>query len=239
LPGEAARLQIDIVAGGAAWDIALDGQLESRCETAAVVAEVERLLLQAVVPATPHLMTLHAAALQRNGRTLLLAGPSGSGKTTLSLALAKAGWSFGSDEIVLLGHALDLRALPLPPCIKSDTFPLIATWFPELRGTPAHCRYGKLIKYLPIESSPFISASVHVVFPRYALHGAGNIQAMDTFAGLERLLAQCVFVPPGFRHDHVAQLLRWHDGLHYFDLAYDDCETAVALLASIISDEPR
>jgi len=234
-------LQIDILADGDAegetWEIALNGQVESRCETASVVAEVERLLLQTVVPVTPHLLTLHAAALQRDGRTLLLAGPSGAGKTTLSLALAKAGWRFGSDEIVLLGHTLDLRPLPLPPCIKSDTFPVIETWFSELRSTPAHDRYGRIIKFLPVKSSPFVSAPVHVVFPRYDRHGARNIQRMDAFSGLERLLAQCVFVPTGFRHDDVAQLLRWHDRLHYFDLTYGDCETAVSLLASIAVDE--
>jgi hypothetical protein len=82
-----------IVANGDEWDIAVDGQFETTCALASIAAEVERLLLQIVVPATPHLLTLHAAALQRGGRPLLLAGPSGAGKTTLSLALTRAGWA--------------------------------------------------------------------------------------------------------------------------------------------------
>jgi hypothetical protein len=241
---EHAVLQIDIfargdVACGDAWDVVADGQLELSCEAASVVAEVERLVTQAVVPATPHLLTLHAAAVQRDGRTLLLTGPSGSGKTTLSVALAKAGWSFGSDEIVLLDRIFDLRPLPLPPCIKADNFPLIGTWFADLRNAPEHSRYGKTIKYLPIKPWPLVAGTVVVVFPRHDPDSAGHIQSLDTFSGLERLLAQCVFVPPGFRHDDVAQLLRWHDRLSYLEITYRDCDTALRLLRSIEVDKPE
>jgi hypothetical protein len=94
-------IEIDILPHGNRWDIVAGGQLEETCEARSIVAEVERLLIQRVVPATPHLLTLHAAALQRGGRAWLLTGLSGAGKTTLSLALSRAGWSFGSDEIVL------------------------------------------------------------------------------------------------------------------------------------------
>ena len=99
-------LQIEISPSTEGWNIGVDGHIEVTCETASVVAEIERLVVQAVVPATPHLLTLHAAAVQRNDRTLVLAGPSGTGKTTLSVALARAGWHFGSDDIVLLGRDL-------------------------------------------------------------------------------------------------------------------------------------
>jgi energy-coupling factor transporter ATP-binding protein EcfA2 len=41
---------------------------------------------------------LHCACVARNGSALLLAGASGSGKSTLSLALARSGFSFLSDD---------------------------------------------------------------------------------------------------------------------------------------------
>jgi hypothetical protein len=227
------RVEIDIAANADRWDILVDGRLEATCGTASIVAEVERALVQSVVPATPHLLTLHAAGLQRDGRTLLLAGLSGAGKTTLSLALARAGWSFGSDEIVLLGRANELRALPLPPCIKADTFPLIERWFPELRGAPAHERYGHVVKYLPISSTPISGSQGCVVFLRFNPHGPNEIQPLDRFGALERLLAQCVFVPSGFQHDDVQELLRWHGEQNYFDLSFCDCDAAVAILTSL------
>jgi hypothetical protein len=226
-------IDIEIVAHGNRWDILVGGQLKATCETASIVAQVERLLIQTVVGATPHLLTLHAAALQRDGRPLLLAGPSGAGKTTLSLALARAGWSFGSDEITLLGRDQGLRALPLPPCVKANSFPLIESWFPELRSTPEHERYGHIVKYLPIRSMPLFGMRGCVVFLRFDPRGPNEIQPLDRFAALERLLAQCVFVPPEFQHDDVAQLLRWHSIQSYYGLSFCDCDAAVAILTHL------
>jgi hypothetical protein len=224
---------IDIVARGDQWDIMVGGQLKATCESASIVARVERLLIQTVVAATPHLLTLHAAALQRDGGPLLLAGPSGAGKTTMSLALARAGWSFGSDEIVLLGRAQDLRALPLPPCVKASSFPLIESWFPELRSAPEHERYGHIVKYLPVKSMPLSGMRGSVVFVGFDPRDPNQIQPLDPFSALERLLAQCVFVPPEFQHDDVAQLLRWHSGQNYYDLSFCDCDAAVAILTRL------
>jgi hypothetical protein len=226
-------VDIDIVAQGDRWNITVAGRVEATCESASIVAEIEQLLVQTVVPATPHLLTLHAAALERGGRTLLLAGPSGAGKTTLSLALARAGWNFGSDEILLLDRDLGLRALPLPPCIKADAFPLIESWFPELRSAPQHERYGYVVKYLPIRSMPLVGLPGYVVFLRFDPEGPNDIQPLDPFGALERLLAQCVFIPAGFQQDDVERLLRWHGGNRYFDLSFRECDAAVASLACI------
>jgi hypothetical protein len=227
------EIEIDIVANNDQWDIVVDGHLTATRERASIVALVERLLIQRVIAATPHLLTLHAAALQRTGRPLLLTGPSGAGKTSLSLALARAGWSFGSDEIVLLGHDRIPRPLPLPPCVKARSFPLVESWFPELRAAPEHERYGHIIKYLPIGSTPLSGMRGSVVFIQFDPRGPNEIQRLDPFAALERLLAQCVFVPPEFQHGDVAQLLRWHRDQSYYDLSFCDCDAAVAILTRL------
>ena len=229
--------EINVVPDGGEWAISLDGNLEAACDTASIVAEVERVLVQKVVPATAHLLTLHAAALQRRNRTLLLAGVSGAGKTTLSLALTRAGWCFGSDEIVLLDSNRELRLLPLPPCVKEHSFPLIERWFPELRTAPKHQRYGHTVKYLPMASTSRTFSSLHgsVVFLRFDPCGPNEIKPVDRFVALERLLAQCVFVPPGFQSRDVEHLLLWHAEQTYLDLSFRDSEAAVAILASVNS----
>ncbi len=56
-------------------------------------------------------IVLHAAALERDGTTLLLAGSSGSGKTTLTLALLERGFRLLSDDFTPLRRE-DGRVLP-------------------------------------------------------------------------------------------------------------------------------
>ena len=49
---------------------------------------------------------LHSAALTSpSGRSVLIAGPSGSGKSTLSVHLASAGWSYMTDDVLVLDAA--------------------------------------------------------------------------------------------------------------------------------------
>jgi hypothetical protein len=223
-------IQIDIVPREDAWEIAMDGHTTIQCETPSVAAELEQILVQAIVPMTPHLMTLHAAALQRAGRIVLLVGSSGVGKTTLSVALARAGWRFGCDEIVLLGRDLNLRALPLPPCIKADSFSLVETWFPELRALPEHNRLGGIVKYLPIKSTPLEAGPIDIIFPNRAPDRDTTIQPLNYFAGLQRLLEHCIYIPSGLRSQDVEHLLQWHTDRRYFVLNFNDCSAAITLL---------
>jgi hypothetical protein len=52
--------------------------------------------------------SLHAAGLAtKDGEGVLLVAPSGSGKSTLAIGLIRAGWSYLSDDAVLLRHGLD------------------------------------------------------------------------------------------------------------------------------------
>ena len=49
--------------------------------------------------------SLHAAGLAaKDVEGVLLVGPSGSGKSTLAIGLIRAGWSYLSDDAVLLRH---------------------------------------------------------------------------------------------------------------------------------------
>jgi len=224
---------IDVVPYGGEWTIAIDGRVEARCGRQGVVAEIERLLVQTVVPRMPHLLTFHAAVAERDSRSFLLAGESGAGKTTLCVALGQSGWRFGSDEIVLLTDASGLRALPFPACIKKDAFPVVETWFPALRLAPEHQRYGKTVKYLPMRCQTEMAGTGYVIFPHYDPASEAGLRSLESFDGLQRLLEHCVFVPEGFQHADVDGLLDWHGRQRYFDLHFASCDGAIALLRNI------
>ncbi len=84
-------------------------------------------------------LPVHAAAVARNGRALLLCGNSGSGKTCLAYACARRGWTYLSDDasvidrdravLVTTGHPHQVR-------FRSSASAL----FPELAKFPAAVR---------------------------------------------------------------------------------------------------
>jgi hypothetical protein len=81
------------------------------------------------------LYSVHAAGLAIDGRAVLLSGPSGSGKSTLAVALARAGFDYLGDDMVLLttGHGVRVHALP----DEADLSPESGAWFPEIDGLEA------------------------------------------------------------------------------------------------------
>ncbi len=88
-------------------------------------------------------LILHASAVARGGKALIMTGASGSGKSTLSAMLGMAGWRFMGDEFALI----DIEngdAVPYPRLIslKNEAIAAMqtaapnATFGPLMRGTP-------------------------------------------------------------------------------------------------------
>jgi hypothetical protein len=97
-----------------------------------------------VMGTTVGVVPLHAACLERNGHGLLLTGLSGAGKSTLSVALARSGFSFISDDWTyisqeagqLVAHGLSAPVKLLPDAVQ---------YFPDLGGrTPKLWFNGEL-----------------------------------------------------------------------------------------------
>ena len=79
------------------------------------------------------LYTVHATALEYQGRGVLIPGYSGQGKTTLFLSLLRSGFWYLSDDYPLLrdrGTHMELLAFPMKIDVTERTIEL----FPELRN---------------------------------------------------------------------------------------------------------
>lgn len=87
-------------------------------------------------------LLLHASAVERDGRALLMTGESGAGKSTLAALLGERGWRFMGDEFALLDPDTGLvHAFPRPVSLKNEATELFgdvdpARLGPVMRDTP-------------------------------------------------------------------------------------------------------
>lgn len=121
-----------------------------------------------------HYLLLHAAALERGGKAVVLPGEPGAGKSTLTAALMINGWRLLSDELTVVdpGDGL-LRAVARPVSLKNRSIDVVRSLAPHAvlgeiasdthKGTVSHLR--------PSEDSvrrmheP--ARAAHIVFPRW------------------------------------------------------------------------
>lgn len=79
-----------------------------------------------------HYVVIHAAAIEREGRAVILPAPPGSGKSTLCAALVHRGWRLLSDELALLSlHDGALHALARPVSLKNQSIEIIQRFEPS------------------------------------------------------------------------------------------------------------
>jgi hypothetical protein len=237
-PGSA-DLSISIEAKGR--DFAVSGTRDRTevIEPKKLVAEVERRIVEDLIPQVPHFLAFHAALLQVRGHAVLFPAPAGSGKTTLSAALAGEGWSYMTDEMALLDRSLTWQGLPFLPCIKAENYPLIEALHPGLRDVVEHDRFGRRVKFLPLPVHTGKVAVSTVVFPEYGAEAEGSLKALQPLDGLQRLLMQCMYVPPGFSTDDIPNLLRWHETIEYYALTFRSPQAAVRLLCQVLESLAR
>ncbi len=92
--------------------------------------------LQMALGARRYLL-LHASAVEREGRALVMTGISGAGKSTLATLLAAKGWRFMGDEFALLDPTTGLiHAFPRLISLKNDAIAAAAAAWPDARMGP-------------------------------------------------------------------------------------------------------
>ena len=116
-------------------------------------------------------LALHAGAVVRDGRVLLLPGQSGSGKSTLTAWLTGRGCSYLTDELVLVPAEGELQTLACtrPLCLKHGAAPIARDLLPPGQSVALEDDQGLILPHRTLNPafSPTTQAPALILFPTY------------------------------------------------------------------------
>jgi len=187
-------------------------------------------------------VAVHAAVLERNGRTMILSAQSGAGKSTLCAALALQGWRLFSDEFALIDPDTGkLTPLPRPISLKNASIEII-------RRRGGDTVFGP--EGVDIEGARFVhmkppsesvrrarehAAPAWVIVPRWVAGRPTTINPLPKAHALLRLTDQSFnynyLGAKGF--ECVAELVRRSD---CYTLEYSDLDDVLTRLESLASN---
>jgi hypothetical protein len=159
---------------------------------------------------------IHAAAVARDGRSLLLAGPSGTGKSTVAYAAHSDGFGVLGEDHVWVAQSPTLRVWGWPGRILLR--PEVASIFPEVARFGAAANANGIRK-LAYDLDPSRSASPYVADDPVVCildrgHGDVKLERLGPAALVEALTTT---MTPGFdrfpeRHESVVRALTKEGG---------------------------
>jgi HprK-related kinase A len=189
-----------------------------------------------------HLL-LHASAVAKDGRAIILSGASGSGKSTLAALLGEGDWRLMGDEFTLIepggGDAL---AFPRAVSLKNEAIAELAARVapdrlgPLLAGTPK----GDIRHLIP---RPEAVAAMHepvrpalLLFPRFG--GEAAVERMGEAEAFVRLTeASTNYIALG--EAGFAALVRLVREAPAFAISYPDSATGIALAEQLWAEAVR
>lgn len=189
-----------------------------------------------------HCVMLHAGAVERGGRAILLPAMPGSGKSTLTAALVSRGYRLLSDEFGVL--SLDdgrLRPLLRPIALKNESIGLMRSFAPASVIGPSFekTRKGTVAHFAPDAASvaakdvPALPALV--VFPQFDAQTDLLIEKVPKARAFAKLAVNSfnyeILGPRGF--DAITRMML---DAPAFRLVYRDLDRAIAALDRLLED---
>ena len=187
------------------------------------------------------LSVFHAGAVSDGQRAVMLSAESGSGKSTLTAALAYAGFSLLSDEVVPL--LPDGSVVPAPACIglKTGAWSVLERRCAPLAELPSYRRQDdKYVRFLPPESQVSIPRGgggmpvAALVFPHYQAGAETCLQSIGPIEALVRLTDAGYHTNAPLRASDVEQLLDWIAEVPAYTLALSDRGPAIDAIRQLL-----
>lgn len=182
-------------------------------------------------------LLLHASAVERGGKAVLMTGISGAGKSTLAALLMARGWRLMGDEFVLVDPATGLaHAFPRLISLKNAAIDVVRAAVPGGRFGPllADTPKGDIRHLVPdaraIAAMAEPAAPALILFPRFGFAPAERpVPPSEAFVRLTQASTNYVHLAErGF--DALTRLVQ---GVPARAIDYPDADTAVAMVEAM------
>jgi hypothetical protein len=234
---------LDVRLGRGGISLHVDGKERDRClDDRAVVPMIKANLVPIALERSRDFCALHAAAVARGGKCILMPGAAGRGKSTMAAGLVALGVDLlGDDTVVLARDGLEARSLPLAIGVKAGAWDLLDRYFPALAAEPIHHRPdGKDVRYLMPPGERLCRDhearfAVHGIIFLHRLPGASaTLSPVTASEALARISND--FLPLGAPLDRVGVelFLQWISRLACYELRYGTLEEGCAHIVSIL-----
>jgi hypothetical protein len=187
---------------------------------------------QGVIRTRPHVLLLHAAAVEVGRRAVVISARSGAGKSTLAAGLVRSGLRYLTDEAVAFDPETgSVEPYPKPIGLHEDVWPL----FPELASKPSNARgLVSTVRYVhPAELGGAVgeaSAPAMVIVPWRAPANRARMHPLSR-AETAMSLAEQAFSFLDSGAEALELLAKMLQGCDCYRLEYDGLADAVRLVS--------
>jgi hypothetical protein len=221
-----------LVEAAAGYVLAEGERVVDRCAALeAIVPMVKAALIRIAIGRAAAFAVVHAAAVCRDGRAVVLPGPAGSGKSTLAASLVLDGWGLAADDITVFDHDVPFHVRPLPTalCLKTDAWPVIAAKAPDVDRLTGHRREdGQSVRYLrprrdgaPDASAPSLPLGL-IAFPQYVEGAPLSVRRLDPGEAFDRFLPEFYPLSNRFERETMDRLIGLLRQVNAIELCYGD-----------------
>lgn len=178
------------------------------------------------IPEAGWMTRLHASAVQKDEKLLLLSSPSGSGKSTMAALLLRQGYRLFADDFIPV--CLEKEWLyPFPPalCIKKGALSVM-----EKEGIPLHLIHQQTGYIQPDGKTPSPLKTQSMVFIHYEPGAPTRLEEVPTLEALQ------LFLQEAWVSDHpegARKFIQWFASLKFYRLTYSDNEEGVEQLLMV------
>jgi len=187
----------------------------------------------------PYLLTLHAAALYKDDKCILLPGVSGAGKSTLTAALLTKGYHLLSDETTVIDlFDFGIYQVAMPLGLKEGSWPLLQPLYPALMALPVHRRFDQQpVRYLPPPEVQDVKQqckfATHIIFPQVSDDASGELLSLSPLQTLAKLDESGYQVQDKLGEKKAESILHWLAGLQAYEVHYQHFNQAVEVIETL------